>query len=167
MKQGVFTNQGTISVTAGSLVDDATLQLAAGSKVTGTAPLQVGDNSVSGTLTAISGTPTIANLILTTSGSVADSGVPAVTIPAGGTALLEGMLTSGSLVNAGSAVVPDGKTFTINSQAVFTNNATMDLQGSATVTGYCGNPCGTVVNTGTIQKVTGAAAADIEARGLH
>ena len=70
MKQGVFTNQGTISVTAGSLVDDATLQLAAGSKVTGTAPLQVGDNSVSGTLTAISGTPTIANLILTTSGTI-------------------------------------------------------------------------------------------------
>ena len=63
--------------------------------MTGTAPLQVGDNSVSGTLTAISGTPTIANLILTTSGSVADSGVPAVTIPAGGTALLEGMLSRG------------------------------------------------------------------------
>ena len=56
-------------------------------------------------------------------------------------------------------MVPDGKTFTINSQAVFTNNATMDLQGSATVTGYCGNPCGIVVNTGTIQKATGAAAA--------
>ena len=59
-------------------------------------------------------------------------------------------------------MVPDRKTFTINSHAVFTNNATMDLQGSATVTGYCGNPCGTVVNTGTIQKATGAAAATLK-----